>query len=383
MLATMTNTSSRHLWIQSAVIVALCGMGCGMESPQPEGLEHQKETEDLKRQPAEADDAHAKAEDAKEAAKEAKRFKRPLTASDVRAHIGDPKGLHWTKAAHLFEDGIESCVDGRDHHAVIGTPGGDAGELVLALTALEAWTGHVVDREEIELLFDAHLEAFGDFYMHTDHHAVVGLGELLRSDQRFAKYDLHDAEDIEHMIRNPPEEVQDALAEHLVNPAAIGCGHLGLISRRPKDYRVRPELLQIVIKSYFDRLWAGNPHLRYVVLEGEHQEGAVVNVMLKDDEVHPFTAIPMIEPDIRDTEIFVNHPQVTRWLRSERVRFLLGSDPWLATHDIDPDGFVKAVNELGDLHLNLTVTALAPTLPVFSVMVNEGDVSVDRISPAK
>jgi hypothetical protein len=52
--------------------------------------------------------------------------------------------VRWVKMAALLLHGKSSCVDGRDDHGVIGTPGGDAGEFLLALTSIER-----VDRQAV------------------------------------------------------------------------------------------------------------------------------------------------------------------------------------------------------------------------------------------
>jgi len=301
---------------------------------------------------------------------------RTLTAEDVKTHIGAPSQVQTIKAAALFLDGIESCVDGRDRHAVVGTPGGDIGELLLALAAVESWTGHVMDEAEIQGAFDAHLEAFGDFYMHTDLHAIEILAERLRNDPEFRSIPLSNIADVETFLRSPPSELQAPLLKVLLIPETMGCGHLRLMALDPEAYRVRLALLDSVVSGFFTRLWAKVPDMRYEILTGNHGEGAVVNVRL-DEPVHPYTRIPLLEPDHHGTEMFVRHPDFVDWLREQRVQLLLQEDDWLRAHQLDPAGFLGAINELADIQLKATVVALAPNLPMFDVHISDDHVDVE------
>src|SRR5690606_38976337 len=66
----------------------------------------------------------------------------PIDASEVR----------WIRTASLLSTGSESCVDGRDPHAVVGTPGGDAGEFIVAIAAAESLGGPALSQPELDAL---------------------------------------------------------------------------------------------------------------------------------------------------------------------------------------------------------------------------------------
>jgi hypothetical protein len=70
--------------------------------------------------------------------------------------------------AALLLHGKTSCVDGRDEHGVIGTPGGNAGEFLLALTSIERATGKHFPVECMEEVLRGYLDTFGHFYVHSD-----------------------------------------------------------------------------------------------------------------------------------------------------------------------------------------------------------------------
>jgi rhodanese-related sulfurtransferase len=108
----------------------------------------------------------------------------PLTRAQIEAHIGDTHSVRWVKMAALLLHGKTSCVDGRDDHGVIGTPGGDAGEFLLALTSIERATGKPFPIECMEEVLRAYLDTFGHFYIHSDTTAGNALIKSMRTDER-------------------------------------------------------------------------------------------------------------------------------------------------------------------------------------------------------
>lgn len=293
----------------------------------------------------------------------------------IAEHIGDPAALRWTKAAALLLAGTEACVDGRDEAAVFGTPGGDAGELLLTLAVKEQF-GEVLDDHRIDLLLDAYLDAFGSFYIHTDRHALEHLRQALVADPRFAgeRPLLVDVSATERYLRAPPVALREALLGHLVDPANVGCGHLRLILQHPDEYGVRPDLAAAFLRAVFRARWRGAA-IDYVVLSGEHHEGAIIRVA-QDGEVEPFTRVPAIAPHRGASQVFVAHPQVARFCREQNARFLLQRDEWLRAHGIDEAAFLRAQAALADRQLAATLGHLAPGLPLFEARFRGAELEV-------
>ena len=282
---------------------------------------------------------------------------RALSLVDVEDHIANRDRVRWTKAANLMLHGTQACVDGRDAHAIIGTPGGDAGELVLALASAERVGARTFTTAEVEALFDAYLDAFGHFYMHTDDHAVAEVLEAL-------ELDLDDPSAAASFVQAPPPAMHDALLEALVAPAHVGCGHLRLMLQHSEEYGVREALVTDVMRAFYRRLWAGNPALEFVVLQGAHAESAVVSVELAH-AVHGYTRIPLISPRIAAHEVFVIHPQVAHFVRTQNTSFLLEQGSWDV--EIGEERFLNELEALAASQLQATVSYLAADLPHFRV----------------
>src|SRR6185369_10079094 len=103
----------------------------------------------------------------------------------VQKHVGDRLSVKWIKLPALLVRGLVSCVDGRDDSGVIGTPGGDAGEMLIGLRALEKTMHRDLTSDEVANLLMRRLDVFGRFYMHTDIAAGNETTRALRKDPRF------------------------------------------------------------------------------------------------------------------------------------------------------------------------------------------------------
>ena len=293
--------------------------------------------------------------------------KKLLSKEAIAEHLGDPAKVRRVKLAAFLLATKTSCVDGREDRAIIGTPGGDAGELILGLAAVESVLDQEVPVEHIAGLAQAFADTFGGIYLHTDNHALNRLTRSLRLDARLA-HSVDGLQTIEHwetFLRRPPEPVREALLEHLVQPDHIGCGHLKLALTNPDAYQVRPELIRNFFEAFYKGLWNGSPDLHWVVLGGEHAEGAVVQVTL-EGTLQPFSAIPMIAPSIGGVQMFVAHPQVVAYLRRQTANFLANQVGQLLNLPADAEERLQQrIPEIGDEQAGATLAALAAGLPVF------------------
>ena len=290
-----------------------------------------------------------------------------LTREAIEEHLGDPAKVRRVKLAAFLLATQTSCVDGREDRAIIGTPGGDAGELMLGLAAVEASTGTKVDIDKVAPLTRAFADTFGGIYLHTDNHALNKLTRALASDKRLADrvVSLKTIEDWETFLRRPAAELRNALLEHLIQPAHVGCGHLRLALTNPQRYKLRPELLAAFFRAFYTELWTGARDLHWVVLGGDHNEGAVVNVTV-EGQLRPFSQVPMIAPSIGGTQMFVNHPQVVAYLREQTAHFLQTNvDHLLPLGKVGLAQLTETIPTLGAEQAEATLKALAARLPTF------------------
>jgi len=310
-----------------------------------------------------------------------------LTKDAIAEHLGDPAKVRRQKLAAILLANQTSCVDGREDRAIIGTPGGDAGELVLGLAAVEKVAGQEVSLGHMADITRAFADTFGGIYLHTDNTALNRLTRSLRGDSRLegAVAQLNTIREWETFLRRPPEGLRAALLDHLVQPDHVGCGHLKLAMMNPDAYDVRPAIIEAFFRAFYTQLWEGAPDFEWVVLGGDHKEGAVVNVTLEGD-LWPFSLVPMVAPSIGGVQMFVNHPEVVTYFRQQTSQFFsTGATNLLPVGKGDVGKLAEVVPELGGSQAMATLKALAAGLPLFGVRFSAdgtAEVSEDGTIPS-
>jgi hypothetical protein len=250
----------------------------------------------------------------------------------------------------LLAGRVLSCVDGRSVGAVVGTPGGTLGELILMASAIEAVLGRELTQACVERLLAGMINDGGAFYHHTDYHSLhklsvtltsEGVGE--RSGKRLLKW-----------LMSPEHEVRESLLGLLVVPENIGCGHVAAMVSEPSAYGTRRELVAFAVRAFFTRLWDGCSSLHYVALAGEHMETEVLQVTGATEKVFPaFTATA-------DGHSFVYHRDDVAWFRACVSKH---AKAWLGCQ-IDPGALDAELYRLGEVQLKATLSRLADGLPV-------------------
>lgn len=296
-----------------------------------------------------------------------------VTAADIEKHVGDPLSVRWIKLPALLVRGLISCVDGRDDSGVIGSPGGDAGELLVGLRALENLTRRQLRDEDIATLLARRSDAFGRFYMHTDLDASSAAVKALRADARFSEAiaGISKGRDWRRFWASPPPSIRHALLEHALEPAHIGCGHLRLELTKAKEYGTREALVRGVLRCFHEARWQGHPDMELVPLAGGHTERAVINVRIAGPLL-PFSRIPLVSPAVGGAQVFVHHPRITSYLRKQLAAFLaLQTD--ISGRQVDPDWLHEEMVRVGAIQLSQTLGALAPGLPIYDVIFHGED----------
>jgi hypothetical protein len=300
----------------------------------------------------------------------------PALIQDVDSLLHGHAAVEWVSVATILGDGVESCIDGRTEGPVLGTPGGDTGEIVLGLAALERAAGHELDLGRLGPLLDEYHESFGRLYLHTDHHALAELAHSLDRDARFAGHGIpRDPEALGRWLLAPPEEVRGPLLELLTAPEHVGCGHLRAMLTESADYGVRAELVRAVLAGTFELAWRHPGALRFDVIAGDHHEEAIVEIE-SAHPIHAHTRVPMVTPHEGARELFVHHGDVASFLREEsgwffveRSRQVLGSAPPV-------DHYLETQERLADQQLRQTLARLARGLPTVHVRFERGELHV-------
>lgn len=316
-----------------------------------------------------------------EAATEIIREAGPLTIEEIEAHVGDPRSTRWVKLAAILLHGRQACVDGRDDSSVVGTPGGDAGELVVGVAALERVLGRRLSRGKLTELLRRRLDTFGRFYMHTDIHAGNEIIKAMRADSRLTAAIGSTYEPLEwrSWLSEPPVEARPVVLEHLCQPGHVGCGHLRLMMQHPEQYEVRDTLVLDLLRTFFSIRWAGASELESVVLPGGHQEGAVVNVRV-EGTLHAYSWIPLLSPSYAGMQMFVNHPQVSDYMRAQLAGFLAEQRDLWDGDEVDEPALLEEIRGLAGRQLSATLGHLAKGLPIYDLLFDRaGQARVEAV----
>lgn len=307
-----------------------------------------------------------------------------LSIEQVQQHLGDPLSVCWIKLAALVLHTQLSCIDGRDDRSILGTPGGDAGQFLLVMAAIESVIGRRLDQDVILALLERRIDAFGGFYMHTDQGTVSKVVESMRQDPRLeaaiSEY-ASDPTEWRQFLRRPPLMLRDAVLEHLCKPDAIGCGHIRLMNQHAADYRVRPGLVLDVLCAFFRTRWDGAFRAELESLHGQHNERAVLITRI-DGPLHPFTPIPLISPSFFESQMFIYHPQVSEYLFGLLVDFFLLQTDLVPEFEKDIRAPLLAeIKSLDAIHTKNSLGHLAKGLPIYDVTFRgEGEIQVEFVA---
>jgi hypothetical protein len=273
------------------------------------------------------------------------------------------------------------CVDGRRPHCVVGAPGGTVGLLILLLASLEQESGSNLASHTVDEILRRYLDHVGHFYFHTDRDAQDRLLDALATGPVTLRRagGVTSPTALDALVRDPPAGLRAALLEALLDPAHVGCGHVRLLLEAPQEYGVRREVVEAVLRSFYRRLWDGDPRLVLDVLDGAHNEEGVARIRTEPRSGPTRAAGPRPTPHVpavatacprhAGLDLFVYHPDAVAWVHARQADFLAREG------FIDPARIplcVQSQQRLGEQHLEVTIGSLGTELPVFDVRMEPG-----------
>jgi len=303
------------------------------------------------------------------------------TPEEVQLHLELPSISFVDPEFHLW-----SCIDGRSSEGILGTPGGDSGEFLLALSVFQqltkrttSWTASNsnnnsnetdCDEQEILAIFRDFMDTISpsrQFYMHSDVHALESVAEEV---QDFLP---------EFNITDVPLPFQQEVLNLLVLPNNIGCGHLRNVLLYPELYQVPRNMTCAFIKAFYDYMWNHENWTKlalhfpdYAILNGNHSERAVVNIVAtsSDGNSNCSSLAPLIVPRNQMGSIFVNHPTYIGAFRDVLASFFVKRN-----NNISFSEMRMLMDSLGILQLNYTCNLLASGLPIYTANLSVFEIS--------
>ncbi len=234
----------------------------------------------------------------------------------------------------------------------LGAPGGDAGEIVLALAALEEVRGAPLSDASIDDAVAAYAASHGHLHVHTDAHALAAMRDALDDEGSPA--------DVARSLRHPgpaADVLADAFVEH------VGCAHLRSLLAHPAEQGVRAELVEGVLRAVLRAGWSSPEGLDVGVTRRSGDERVVATVTL-DQPLTESASVPRHRAE--GDAVLAFHPALRAHLRRDLAQDLARGAPAL-TATIDVARWQEAIDALGARQGLATVRHLAREARVFDV----------------
>jgi len=250
------------------------------------------------------------------------------------------------------------CMDGRTNQPRLYTPGGDAGEFILALLVYEDISGTLLTQQTVEQYFRQYLDCMDqeEFVMCTDDQSLSHM-------QRELSIEGIDLE-------NPQTRYEDQIRGVFTEPDNVGDMHLRMMLRYPDMYAIRPEVIQYFITAYYNTLWAGDTYSTYlnlVQLAGAHNETGFVEVR-SSDSCNLEQAAPVMQARSggpSTLSLLVNHLDASSIRRAQLAQFFAERVARFRDN-ITAETLLNRMNHHGLFFLDVTGSYVARALPFYT-----------------
>ena len=329
---------------------------------------------------------------------------RDFTAQDVRSFLGTPSSMRYVATRTQPLHDIDGRAASRPGSGVLGTPGGDAGEFVLALQVYETLrAGEPLALGDVGHLLTAYLAATKPrpFAMHTSRDAVEALASEMEVEDLDLQRPRAESADLRaRLLGACPAGVVGPCG--LLNPDNVGDLHLRAMAKYPGRYLVSNRIVALFTQAFYSLLWAdadardygdgdtgdgggrsaaGNARssttssiaaaaarggqLLLEIYPGKrfHTERAVVNIRTSEG-CRAAGLSPLINVRTRAASIFVDHPSATEMRREELADFFAKQNPG---HHVLASDMVQRMQRIGLRGYLNTVARIAQGLPVYDV----------------
>ena len=241
-----------------------------------------------------------------------------LDAVNLRKLVGAPEDL---RVVDLLSHGFSS-VDGRSSDEVLGTWGGDAGELLLASAVWEEEKQYDLSVNDVKGLLVRYLTFMKQtwFYVHTDTKALAWVEREIGFDRE--RYDVNWLD-----ITRPPREFQDALLDALTQVEGTGSLMFKHMLELPERYKIRKGLIETFIRALYLVLWDPeqplNSRIKYYVLHapGPRHESAWIEFAM-GNRCFKENRVVMFPPFSDGISVFVHHAQALEIRRNQTATYV-------------------------------------------------------------
>jgi len=273
-------------------------------------------------------------------------FADPLTQIELEDHLGEPENIEWAHVMQQFFEGTDS----RGQERQLGTLGGDLGEFLIVLGAMEAQLGKTFSAPEVMHKFRGYLTVMSreKFYFDIDIPAINNLKKACHCPQL--------------NIADPPDAKKDVLRNSTHTVESNSNEFFRKLLADPAQYNIRAELAYHVLDAFYTVMWKKSDPLhrriKFVLLKGPLEPKGFV--MIKTPGYcNAQLLAPMISPELCSKQMGIYHGDAAVLLRTEMAGVMLYATPE------DKNAVVRKANELASAAL--TAVLADHQEPVYTV----------------
>jgi hypothetical protein len=241
-------------------------------------------------------------------------FEDPITQVELEDHIGEPNNIEWAHVMQMFF----ASTDPRGQERQLGTLGGDLGEFLIVLAAIEAETSQSFSGAQVLHRFKTYLTVMSKdkFYFDTDAAAINTFKKACHCPQL--------------NIADPPDSKKPLLrnATHLAD--AQGNEFFKKLLQDPTSYGIRKELVESVLEAFFEVMWnKADPlhrRIRFVLMKGELASKGFIMVKTPG-YCNAQLLAPMISPELCSKQMGIYHGDAAVLVRTEIAGVMLLKNP--------------------------------------------------------
>jgi len=263
-------------------------------------------------------------------------FTDPITQVELEDHLGEPSNIEW---AHVMQQFFES-TDPRGQDRQLGTLGGDLGEFLIVLAAIESQLSKQFAPEDVLMKFRSYLTVMSreKFYFDIDIPAIENLKAACGCPNL--------------NIADPPDSKKDILRNSTHLPQSNGNELFRKILSNPAPYNIRPELVTAVIDAFYTVMWKKSDPLhrriKFVLLKGNLDPKGFI-MIITPGYCNAQLLAPMISPELCSKQMGIYHGDAAVLLRTEMAGVLLYTSPE------EKNGVVRKANEIATNALTLVL----------------------------
>jgi len=273
-------------------------------------------------------------------------FEDPLTQIELEDHMGEPSNIEW---AHVMQHFFAS-TDSRGQDRQLGTLGGDLGEFLLVLAALEDSKGTELSESQVMTMFRQYLTVMSKdkFFFDTDVNAIKNYKAICGCPQL--------------NIADPPDSKKAILLNATHEAASHGDELFGQLLTEGADqtYGIRTKLVHHVLHAFFNTMWDKSDvlhrRIKFVLVKGNSDPKGFV--MIKTPGYcNAQLLAPMISPELCSKQMGIYHGDAAVLLRTEIAGVVVVPE--------DKNAVVRRANEIASNALSTMLASHAE--PIYTV----------------